>query len=121
MLHAAVQGIGGGGIINLASIITSDLIPLAERGVYQSFLVLTWSFAAAIGPIIGGSFAEKASWRWLFCERAFRILRQPVDNWSVPDLNLPLAGIAFVLVAVFLRVRTPPGTFREKMARVDWL
>ena len=63
-----MQGIGGGGIINLASIITSDLVPLAERGVYQGFLVLTWSFAAAIGPIIGGSFAEKASWRWLFCE-----------------------------------------------------
>ena len=67
-IRAAVQGIGGGGIINLASIITSDLIPLAERGVYQGFLVLTWAFAAAIGPIIGGSFAEKASWRWLFCE-----------------------------------------------------
>lgn len=49
---AAVQGVGGGGIINLASIITSDLVPLAERGVYQGFLVLTWAFAAAIGPAI---------------------------------------------------------------------
>ena len=63
-----MQGMGGGGIINLASIITSDLIPLAERGVYQGYLILTWSFAAAIGPVIGGSLAEKASWRWLFCE-----------------------------------------------------
>ena len=52
MSNIAVQGIGGGGIINLASIITSDLIPLAERGTYQGFLVMTWGFAAAMGPII---------------------------------------------------------------------
>ncbi|EJF56221.1 iron permease [Dichomitus squalens LYAD-421 SS1] len=98
-----VQGIGGGGIINLASIIVSDLIPLAQRGTYQGFLILTWCFAAAIGPIIGGAFAEKATWRWLFY------------------LNLPLAGIAFVLVACFLRVRTPPGSLREKLVRIDLL
>ncbi|KAI9056773.1 iron permease [Trametes sanguinea] len=105
MLIAArtVQGVGGGGIINLASIITSDLVPLAERGVYQGFLVLTWAFAAAIGPVIGGSLAEKASWRWLFY------------------LNLPLAGMAFILVAIFLKVRTPGGTLREKLARIDWI
>ncbi|KAI9066141.1 MFS general substrate transporter [Trametes sanguinea] len=105
MLIAArtVQGVGGGGIINLASIITSDLIPLAERGTYQGFLVMTWGFAAAIGPAIGGSLAEKASWRWLFY------------------LNLPLSGVAFVLVALFLRVRTPGGSLKEKMARIDWI
>ncbi|KAI9056781.1 iron permease [Trametes sanguinea] len=105
MLIAArtVQGIGGGGIINLASIITSDLVPLAERGLYQGFLVLTWAFAAAIGPVVGGSLAEKASWRWLFY------------------LNLPLAGIAFVLVTIFLKVRTPGGTLQEKLARIDWV
>ena len=39
----------------------------------------------------------------------------------VLDLNLPLAGIAFVLVAVFLRVKTPEGSMRDKLARVDWL
>ena len=43
---------GGGGIINLALIVVSDLVPLAERGVYQGFLVMTWALAAAIGPII---------------------------------------------------------------------
>ncbi|CDO75065.1 hypothetical protein BN946_scf184605.g6 [Trametes cinnabarina] len=105
MLIAArtVQGVGGGGIINLASIITSDLVPLAERGVYQGFLILTWAFAAAIGPVVGGSLAEKASWRWLFY------------------LNLPLAGIAFIFVTIFLKVRTPPGTLQEKLARIDWI
>ncbi|KAI0636102.1 Mfs1.1 [Trametes polyzona] len=99
----AVQGIGGGGIINLALIVVSDLVPLAERGVYQGFLIMTWALAAAIGPIIGGSLAEKATWRWLFY------------------LNLPLAGIAFFLVTFFLRVRTPEGSLGKKLKRVDWM
>ncbi|GJE93488.1 MFS general substrate transporter [Phanerochaete sordida] len=97
-----VQGIGGGGILNLTEIITSDLVPLAERGLYQGILGLTWSFASGVGPPIGGSFAQKASWRWLFF------------------LNLPLTGIAFVLVWIFLAVRTPEGSVRAKLARVDW-
>ena len=46
----AVQGLGGGGIINLAEIITSDLVPLSERGLYQGMIALTWSFASGIGP-----------------------------------------------------------------------
>ncbi|KAH9933608.1 iron permease [Epithele typhae] len=98
-----VQGIGGGGIINLATIITSDLIPLAERGLYQGLLVLTWSAAAGVGPLIGGTFSEKVTWRWLFY------------------VNLPLAGIAFFLAMIFLRVRTPTGTLREKVARIDFI
>ncbi|KAH9902443.1 iron permease [Cubamyces lactineus] len=97
-----VQGIGGGGIINLASIILSDLVSLAERGVYQGFLIMTYAIAAAVGPSIGGSLAEKATWRWLFY------------------LNLPLSGIAFTLVTLFLRVKTPPGTLLEKLSKIDW-
>ncbi|KAJ7485019.1 iron permease [Mycena galericulata] len=97
-----IQGVGGGGIINLCEIIVSDLVPLSERGIYQGILGLTWSFASGIGPPIGGALAS-TQWRWLFY------------------LNLPLSGIAFVLVSIFLRVRTPPGSMREKLARVDWI
>jgi len=28
----------------------------------------TWSVAAAIGPVVGGSLANIGQWRWLFCE-----------------------------------------------------
>ncbi|TCD64404.1 hypothetical protein EIP91_004120 [Steccherinum ochraceum] len=97
-----IQGLGGGGITNLISIIVSDLVPLSERGAYQGFISLTYSFAAGIGPPLAGVFAQKASWRWLFY------------------MNLPLTGIAFILVFFFLRVRTPPGTMREKFSRIDW-
>ena len=48
----AIQGMGGGGIINMTEIIVSDLVPLAERGLYQGILGLVWSLAAGIGPPI---------------------------------------------------------------------
>ncbi|KAF7792059.1 hypothetical protein EIP86_003087 [Pleurotus ostreatoroseus] len=104
MLIAArtIQGIGGGSISSLTEIITSDLVPLAERGLYQGILGLTWAFASGVGPPIGGALAEKASWRWLFF------------------INLPLTGVAFFLVWFFLRVRTPEGSMKEKLKRVDW-
>ncbi|KAI0701971.1 iron permease [Cytidiella melzeri] len=97
-----VQGIGGGAILNMSDIIVSDLVPLAERGLYQGLVGLTWAFACGVGPPIGGAFAGKASWRWLFY------------------INLPLSAIAFVLVLFYLRVRTPEGSIMSKVKRVDW-
>ncbi|TFY60742.1 hypothetical protein EVG20_g7308 [Dentipellis fragilis] len=104
MLIAArtVQGIGGGSILNMTEILVSDLVPLAERGIYQGVIGLTWAFASGVGPPIGGALASSA-WRWLFF------------------LNLPVTAIAFVLVLFFLRVRTPEGRIRDKLARVDWI
>ncbi|KAG7448253.1 iron permease [Guyanagaster necrorhizus] len=101
-----VQGLGGGGIINLVEILISDLVALSERGTYQGMIGLTWSFASvsSIGGMNGGALSSKGkkAWRWLFY------------------LNLPLTGCAFVLVFFFLNVRTPPGTVKEKLNKVDW-
>lgn len=36
----------------MAEIIMADLVPLAERGVYQGFIVLVWALAAGVGPVI---------------------------------------------------------------------
>lgn len=37
------------------------------------------------------------------------------------DLNLPLTGIAFVFTLFFLRVKTPEGSTKSKLLRIDWL
>ena len=50
----------------------------------------------------------------------FRIRGCYLQCWCT-DLNLPLAGISLVLVALFLRVRTPEGSMKDKLARVDWM
>ncbi|QRV73239.1 major facilitator superfamily transporter [Ceratobasidium sp. AG-Ba] len=97
-----IQGIGGGGILTLTDIIVADLVPLAERGPFLGIVGAVWAIASAIGPPIGGAFAE-SSWRWLFY------------------INLPLAGIAMALVLAFLRLNTPKEPFRQKIARIDWI
>lgn len=35
-----------------SEIIVADIIPLAQRGFYQGFVLLTWAFASAVGPPI---------------------------------------------------------------------
>ena len=51
-VSTAIQGLGGGAIVNLGSIVLSDLVPLAERGTYQGILILVWALAAGVGPLI---------------------------------------------------------------------
>ncbi|KAJ7726322.1 iron permease [Mycena maculata] len=88
------SGVGGGGIITLTQIITADLVPLAERGLYQGLLGLVWCLASFIGPPIGGALSSDGTkaWRWLFY------------------LNLPVSGVAFLLVVRAL-----------KFSKVDWV
>ncbi|THH31764.1 hypothetical protein EUX98_g2446 [Antrodiella citrinella] len=98
-----VQGLGAGGLQSIPNIIVSDLVPLSERGTYQGFIGLTWAFASAIAPLVSGALASNGQWRWFFY------------------LNLPLCGIALVLILLFLHLPTPPGTLQEKLNRIDWI
>ncbi|CAE7210073.1 unnamed protein product [Rhizoctonia solani] len=97
-----VQGIGGGGILTLTDIIVADLVSLAERGPYMGIVGAVWSIASAIGPPVGGAFAER-NWRWLFY------------------INIPIVGLAIVLVLLFLNLSTPKEPFNEKIRRIDWI
>ncbi|PVI03722.1 multidrug resistance protein fnx1 [Periconia macrospinosa] len=105
MLIAArvIQGIGGGGLIVLVNICISDLFPMRERGAYFGMIGGVWALASSLGPIVGGVLTQKVSWRWCFY------------------INLPLDGLAFVIIIFFLDLHTPKTPFRKGMAAVDWL
>lgn len=59
-----VQGVGGGGLIILVNIVISDLFSMRERAKYFGLVGMTWALASAVGPVVGGVFTEKVSWRW---------------------------------------------------------
>jgi hypothetical protein len=35
-------------------------------------------------------------------------------------MDLPLAAIVFAIIVVFMNLKAPPGTTREKLERMDW-
>ena len=62
----AISGIGGGGILTSVMITVSDVVSLEKRGTYQGVIGVVVALSNSIGPLIGGLFTEKVSWRWCF-------------------------------------------------------
>ncbi len=75
----AVQGLGGGILIPVATSAVADLYSPMERGKMQGLLGAVFGIGSGIGPLIGGYITEFFSWHWIFY------------------MNVPLAIIAFIL------------------------
>ena len=61
----AIQGIGGGGLITLVNIAISDLFAMRDRGAYFGIIGGVWALASSLGPVVGGLFTQKVSWRFV--------------------------------------------------------
>ncbi|EAW20516.1 putative MFS drug transporter [Aspergillus fischeri NRRL 181] len=107
IIFRAFTGIGGGGLMTVAQMIVSDVVPLRERGKYQGILGAVVAIANGIGPVIGGALAsasiEKESWRWIF------------------RLNLPLTVLTTLCVFFFMPLRKVTGAWKVKLAAVDFV
>lgn len=99
----AVQGIGGGGLIILVNILIGDLFSMRNRAAFYGMIGGVWAIASSIGPIIGGAFTQAVSWRWCFY------------------INLPLDGLAFIILVIFLDVKTPRTPILEGLKAIDWV
>lgn len=62
----ALQGAGAGAIMLLVNIITSDMFDMRRRSLYLGICDVVWAISGAVGPLIGGAFAEYASWKWIW-------------------------------------------------------
>ncbi|CCE33241.1 related to DHA14-like major facilitator efflux transporter [Claviceps purpurea 20.1] len=99
----AIQGIGGGGTVVLPNICVSDLFSMRKRGMYFGILGCVWAIASAVGPVLGGVFTSKVSWRWCFY------------------INLPLAGVVLVILVFVLKLHNPRTPVKEGLLAIDWL
>ncbi|KAL4902571.1 hypothetical protein BDW74DRAFT_158044 [Aspergillus multicolor] len=98
----SLQGVAGGGLIQLILITISDLFSVRLRSLFMGLMEFTWTVAGALGPVLGGVFTESVSWRWIF--------------W----INLPVCGVAFVLLILFLDVHNPRTSMLDGIKAVDW-
>ena len=98
-----IQGIGGAGINAMIEILVCDLCPLRERAKYLGIINIGFAIAISLGPLIGGLMTDRATWRWIFY------------------MNLPIAGVAFVLLFIFLQVQYRKDTSgRSIFRRIDF-
>lgn len=58
----------------------SDVVSLKERGKYQGITGCVVALANSCGPIVGGAFTERASWRWCFVSLPKKLCYDPADT-----------------------------------------
>ncbi|KAI9039022.1 putative MFS multidrug transporter [Aspergillus affinis] len=97
------QGIGGGGMTTVVSILMSDLVPLRDRGVWQGVVNIIYASGSGIGAPLGGVLADYVGWRWAFIAQ------------------VPLCIIAFIAVSIMLDLPSQEDThWKTKLQRIDF-
>ncbi|KAJ7165589.1 major facilitator superfamily domain-containing protein [Mycena crocata] len=98
IIGRAIAGLGSAGVFTGALIIIANTVPLAKRPVYTGFIGGMYGIASVAGPLMGGAFTDKISWRWCFY------------------INLPIGGVTLFVIAIFFN---PPKSNREKES-IGW-
>ena len=97
LLYRVAQGAFGAPIVPLSQSILLVNFTGKERPMAQGFFGMTVVLGPAVGPALGGYFAEAHDWRWVF--------------YSI----VPLCIVAFLMVVTFIR-----PVAKEASAKLDW-
>jgi MFS family permease len=101
----AIAGCGGAGVVAGAYTLIALSAPPKKRPAYTGLVGATYGVASVVGPLLGGVFTEKVSWRWAFY------------------INLPIGGLSAVIIVFSLNVPKVEGTvgvsLKEKFLQMD--
>ncbi|KIK93560.1 hypothetical protein PAXRUDRAFT_144798 [Paxillus rubicundulus Ve08.2h10] len=99
-----LSGMGGGGIMTTATIITSDMYSLRSRGLAQAVSNIFNGLGQGLGGPIGGLVSDWFGWRWAFI------------------MQIPLFALSLTLTTYNLRYVTPGKgkNAKDVLKRIDW-
>ncbi|KAF3387477.1 Vacuolar membrane amino acid uptake transporter fnx2 [Penicillium rolfsii] len=98
------QGIGGGGMTTVVSILMSDIVPLRDRGLWQGVINIIYATGSGTGAPLGGILADYIGWRWAFLAQ------------------FPMCILAFIAVSLMLKLPAQESShWKAKLRRVDFL
>ncbi|WP_245993104.1 MDR family MFS transporter [Xylanimonas allomyrinae] len=95
----AVQGLGAGGLMALATVLVADIVSPRERGRYMGIMGGVMAVSQVGGPLLGGVITDSAlGWRWNFF------------------VGIPFAVAAIIVLQKTLHLPARP----RKVVRVDY-
>ncbi|KAK4870166.1 hypothetical protein LT330_005220 [Penicillium expansum] len=105
IIGRAIAGVGAAGIGSGAFIIIAFIASPKRRPLFTGIIGMSYGIASVVGPLVGGAFADKVTWRWCFY------------------INLPIGGLAAASILFFfhtpVRASTTPATIKEKLLQID--
>ncbi|KAF7167807.1 hypothetical protein CNMCM5623_000995 [Aspergillus felis] len=100
----ALAGIGAAGIFAGSVVCIIYAVPLEKRPKIQGLFGAVFGVSSIVGPLVGGAFTSRVTWRWCFY------------------INLPFGGLAMVAIAFCLKVpdrNTTKVPWTEKLKQLD--
>ncbi|KAF7717919.1 MFS-type toxin efflux pump [Penicillium ucsense] len=102
----AIAGLGAAGLFSGSILIITQSVSLVKRPLYTGILGAMFGVASVAGPLMGGAFTDRLSWRWCFY------------------INLPIGGVTFFFILFFFKASKalkPALGWKEQLAEVDLL
>jgi Major Facilitator Superfamily len=84
----AIAGLGCSGLFSGALIIIAHSVPLRQRPLYTGLIGSMYGIASVAGPLMGGAFTDKLTWRWCFY------------------INLPIGAVTIIVIMLFFKSPT---------------
>ena len=101
----AFCGLGAGGVFSMGQIISSDLVRIEYRGVYQSYINLCLGTGSCLGLAFGGFLCDSIGWRGAFLiQLPFIFVYFITAVCTIPaDLGVKRIGAEYMTVLQLIR------------------